>query len=181
MEQMKQELLQKANELLKSGQAEQAIEILSLNFGPDHIYVAIGYNALGARQYDAEEWDKAKLSIEQAKIIWEQHKGEESVEVAACANNLGRVYEHLGDYHKGVEYHRKALATRERLLGMENLDTGMSYLSLGAALLSTGEAAEALEKFESGLELYCRIDHGDSPEAEACRSNILLCQKAMQG
>lgn len=179
MNQEQQDLLRKANELLHAGKIEQAIEILSTTFGPDHPYVGIAYNALGARQYDAQEWQNARLSIEQARIIWEKHKGRESAEVGACANNLGRVHEHLGDFEKGVELHREALAIRQAVLGENNADTGMSYLSLGAALLSTNRAGEAKECFEKGLQVYTALGLDDSPEAKACVSNIALCNQVL--
>lgn len=177
MNQEQQDLLQKANELLQAGNIEQAIELLSTTFGPDHPYVGIGYNALGARQYEAEDWKGAELSIQQARIIWEKHKGRESAEVGACANNLGRVCEHLGDFEKGVELHREALAIRQAVLGEENVDTGMSYLSLGAALLSTKKPAEAKECFAKGLQVYTALGLADSPEAKACISNTELCDQ----
>lgn len=180
MNQEQQDLLRKANELLQAGAIEHAIEILSTTFGPDHSYVGIGYNALGARQYEAEDWQAARLSIQHARIIWEKHKGYESPEVGACANNLGRVCEHLGDYQQGVEFHREALAIRKTVLGEENVDTGMSYLSLGAALLSTQETEEAQECFEKGLGVYTALDLADSPEAKACISNAELCDRIVQ-
>lgn len=176
-----QDLLRKANDLLQAGDIEQAIEILSATFGPDHLYVGIGYNALGARQYEAEEWQAARLSIQQARLIWEKHKGWESAEVAACANNLGRVFEHLGDYEKGVKLHSEALTIRKTVLGENNIDTAMSYLSLGAALLSTKKATEAKECFEKGLRVYNALGLNDSPEAKACISNAELCDKVAQG
>lgn len=180
MNQEQQNLLQKANELLQAGEIEQAIEILVTTFGPDHPYVGIAYNALGARQYEAEDWQGAKLSIKHARIIWEKHKGRESAEVSACANNLGRVHEHLGDYEKGVTLHREALEIRKAVLGENNVDTGMSYLSLGAALLSTQKAKEAKECFEKGLQVYTALSLTDSPEAKACISNAALCENIAQ-
>ncbi|MGL1932399.1 MAG: tetratricopeptide repeat protein [Desulfotalea sp.] len=173
----KQALIEKASEYLKTGEPELAIEILTSFLGPDHHYVAIGYNALGAKQYDQGNWQGARLSIEQAYIIWRESKGEKSLEVASCANNLGRIYESLGDMKKGIEMHREALSLRAELLGENHVDTGMSLLGLGTALASNGQLAEAGQIFTRGITLFSNLGMNDSPEINACRANLILCQE----
>lgn len=176
----KQAFIEKANEYLKIGKPELAIEILTKALGPDHQFVAVGYNALGAKQYEEENWHGAKLSVEQAYIIWRQVKGERSLEVASCANNLGRIYEHLGQMEKGVEMHLEALTLRAEILGDSHIDTGMSLLGLGAALAGNGQIEEALTIFERGVTTFTSLGMSDSQEMNACLANIKICKSQVQ-
>ena len=82
-----------------------------------------------ARQLFARSWaaysqgdlKEAEESILQAKAIWEQEMGPESLPVSTCMNNLGRICEETDRAEEGIEWHRKALALRKKLLGVEEL------------------------------------------------------------
>lgn len=171
------ELVEKANELLRTGHAEHGIEILAKTYGPAHPYVAIGYNALGSQQYDKEDWPEAKSAQEQALIIWEYNNGRKSIEVADCAYNLGRIYGHMGKYDDATLMHREALILRRELLKDDHLDIGASLLGLGAVLLATDTTEEAAELFKEGIHLYERAETIDCMEYAACKANLLLCQQ----
>lgn len=171
------ELLEKANELLRAGQAEHGIEILAKTYGPAHPYVAIGYNALGSQQYIKEDWPGAKAALDQALIIWEYNNGRKSIEVADCANNLGRVYGHMGDYDNAISMHREALQLRRQLLTDDHPDIGASLLGLGAVLLATEDTEEAADLFKEGIRLYERAHMVDCIENAACQANLLLCRQ----
>ena len=171
------ELLQKANELLKSGQAEHGIEILAQSLGPAHPYIAIGYNAFGAQQSNKEDWAGAKMAFEQALVIWQYCEDKPSLEISACMYNLGRVYSQLGDLDKAITMHREALQQRLELLDSDHPDTGLSYLGLGAVLLANGDTDAATTLFESGIALYERAEMIDSKEMAACKANLILCRQ----
>ena len=164
------------NELLRNGFPDQALDILLPAYGPDHPFVGIGYNALADKQYQSKNWEGAKETLKKSLKIWERYKGGSSLEVAGCMNNLARVYENLGRNQKGLDLHEQALEIRRKRLGDTHPDTGMSIMGYASALFEKGDIKKAKQLFNEGLILFEKIDMNDSPEADACRKNIRLCE-----
>ena len=63
---------------------------------------------------------------------------------------LGLVYCNLGDYHKALDCHFKALHIKEKFLGKEHPETAVSYNNLA-------EVYRKQRKFKKALEYYSKV------------------------
>ena len=76
---------------------------------------------------------------------------------ATSYNNIGLSYGNLGDYPKALEYHFKALAIREKVLGKEHPDTAMSYNNIAGVYDSQGDYPKALEYHFKALDIKEKV------------------------
>ena len=65
--------------------------------------------------------------------------GEDHVNVATSYNNLALVYNSLGEYNQGKEFHQKALTIRKKSFGEDHADVATSYGMLASVPSSLGE------------------------------------------
>jgi Tfp pilus assembly protein PilF len=100
------DLLEKAQEMCK-----KAIELDPGLGNP--------YNDIGAYLIEQNRWEEAIPWLEEAT----KAPRYETLEVAYT--NLGRVYEHLGDYYLGLLYYNRALATAPLYLPAERARTAL--------------------------------------------------------
>ncbi|KAF6034577.1 XPA [Bugula neritina] len=63
--------------------------------------------------------------------------------IATSYNNIGLVYEEMGEYNKGLEYHKKALQ--------------ISYSNLGGVYYKKGEYSKALRYYRKSLEMVLAV------------------------
>ncbi len=64
---------------------------------------------------------------------------------AASYNNIGIVYDNLGDYDKALEFKNKALEMFKAVLGENHSDTAMSYNNIGVVYVELGDYNKALK------------------------------------
>ena len=57
-------------------------------------------------------------------------RGAEHTETVEALNNLGRLYEKIGDYAKAEPLHKEALEICQKVLGREDPDTALSLNNL---------------------------------------------------
>jgi len=100
------DLLEKAQEMCK-----KAIELDPGLGNP--------YNDIGAYLIEQNHWEEAIPWLEEAT----KAPRYETPEIAYT--NLGRVYEHLGDYYLGLLYYNRALATAPLYLPAERARTAL--------------------------------------------------------
>ena len=75
--------------------------------------------------------------------------------------DIGIVFLKLEEYHDALEYYKKALAIRKRVLGDSHIDTVRSYEYVALAYYILGEYQRSLEYSEKALEIRMEIDGGD--------------------
>ena len=101
---------------------------------------------------------KSSISYhEKALMIWKKIFGEENANVAASYNNLGNVYQALGQYNEAKEYHGKALAITKKIFDEEHTNVAASYNNLGIVYRALGQYNEAREYHEKSLIIWKRI------------------------
>ena len=139
-----------------------------------------------ARQLFARSWaaysqgdlKEAEESILQAKAIWEQEMGPESLPVSTCMNNLGRICEETDRAEEGIEWHRKALALRKKLLG-DHPETAFCYGNLGTALAADGQFEEAIDILNAAIQLFEKCGNTNGHDVEGYRNNLAVCIAAL--
>lgn len=80
--------------------------------------------------------------------------GENDISIATYFNNMGVVYEKQGDYTNALDYHGKALAIREKILGTEHHYTADSYNNIGVVYDHLHDNSNALEYHKKALTIY---------------------------
>lgn len=139
-----------------------------------------------ARQLFARSWaaysqgellEAEKLTLE-AKAIWEKEMGPESLPVSTCLNNLGRICEETDRPEEGIEWHRKALALRKKLLG-DHPETAFCYGNLGTALAARGQFEEAIDMLSAAIETFEKCGNTNGHDVEGYKRNLAVCVDAL--
>ena len=126
-------------------------------------------------QGDLKEAEEFTL---QAKAIWEKEMGPESLPVSTCMNNLGRICEETDRPEEGIEWHRKALALRKKLLG-DHPETAFCYGNLGTALAAYGKFEEAIDVLSAAISLFEKCGNTNGHDVEGYRKNLDVCVAAL--
>lgn len=91
---------------------------------------------------------------------------------ADAYNNIGIVYQNLGDYDKALEYYFKALEITKDVLGEKHRDTAMSYNNIGAVYDDLGDYDKALEYGFKALEIKKDVLGEKHPDTAGSYGNI---------
>lgn len=86
-----------------------------------------------------------------------------SEEVAKVMNNLGVVYNELGEFSKALDYLHRALEIRVAVHGEENNLPATTYQNLGNTYLDSGDPNKALEYFQKALDINQKVLDSDDP------------------
>lgn len=93
----------------------------------------------------------------------EAQHGPRSEETSKVMNNLGVVYNNLGEFSKALDYLQRALDIRLAVLCEENNLTATTYQNLGNAYLDAGDTAKAMEYFHKALDINLKVLDPDDP------------------
>lgn len=93
----------------------------------------------------------------------EAQHGPRSEEVAKVMNNLGVVYNELGEFSKALDHLQRALEIRVAVHGEENNLTATTYQNLGNTYLDSGDPNKALEYFQKALDINQKVLESDDP------------------
>ena len=91
---------------------------------------------------------------------------------ADAYNNIGVVFDNLGDYDKALEYYFKALEIRKEVLGEKHTDTASSYSNIGIVYDDLGEYNEALKFHNKALEIRKEGLGENHPDTAMSYNNI---------
>ncbi|MBD3284836.1 tetratricopeptide repeat protein, partial [candidate division WOR-3 bacterium] len=106
-------------------------------------------------------WEEA-LTIK-LDILTPQHP-----DVALSYNNIGVVYDNLGEYGKALDNHEKALAIFLKALGEEHPHVAQSYNNIGAVYRSQNQPDSALYYYEKSIDIFEK--NRDKVESEELRA-----------
>ena len=91
---------------------------------------------------------------------------------AYAYNNLAAAYSQQGDYTKTPEWHKKALAIYEKVLGKEHPDTAATYNNIATEYSQQGDYTKALEWYKKALAIYEKVLGKKHPNTAATYNNI---------
>ncbi|MBF0496957.1 MAG: CHAT domain-containing protein, partial [Deltaproteobacteria bacterium] len=80
-------------------------------------------------------------------------RGSEHPDTATSYNNIGSVYDHMGDYPKALDNFQKALAIYFKVLGPEDPNTATSYNNIGLVYAHMGDYPKALDQARKALPI----------------------------
>lgn len=167
---------QNASESVAVGR--KALKLLRERLAPGDPRMAPSLFSLSFGEYETRNLPEAEVLCLEAKKLWEEQKGPESLEVSTCLNNLGRIYEEMNRPEEGIAHHRAALAIRRKVLG-DHPETAFSAGNLGTALAAAGKWREATEMLEEAIACYARCGHTAGNDIEGYRRNLDVCRSAL--
>jgi tetratricopeptide (TPR) repeat protein len=111
--------------------------------------------------------DKAKAeACYKAAIRAARTLGESSPQAAACMSNLANFYYVQGDGAQADELYKKALALKEKALGMEHQDLARDLVGLGRIALSSNKYPEAQQYFKRAVTILQNASQPIPPDLE---------------
>ena len=102
----------------------------------------------------------------------EAQHGPRSEETSKVMNNLGVVYNNLGEFSKALDYLQRALDIRLAVLGEKNALTANTYENLGNTYLDSGDTAKALEYFRKALDINQKVLDPEAPDIAVSYNDI---------
>lgn len=131
--------------------------------------IAIVYNSM--KRYEESERFHL-LAIE----TYSELQGVETNELAQCYNNIGTVYENIGDLLRCEKYYYKALDAWKNIYGVDNANSNVAicYNNLGGLSDKKGEYNSAISFYLKSIDTYIQL--GRNPEKDlniACVYNNL--------
>jgi len=112
-----------------------------------------------------------KIYVNRAEYWITNYKNEDA-KYALLLNNLGRVYNFLGEYEKAELLYEKALKIREELLGEKHSDTARSYNNLANVYHLKGEYEKAELLYEKALKISEEVLGEKHPDTASSYNNL---------
>ncbi len=136
----------------------QGVLPIQEQINPQHPYVAMILNNLGALERYQGHYEEAREYGERALAIYEETEGHNPADLARTLMNLCWVAVGQGDDQRARELGERALTINEAALGPENASVASSSMCIGEALVGLGKPVEALPHLERALAF-----HGSQP------------------
>ena len=117
----------------------------------------------------------AERAIEVSKRV----RGPEQPETAAALNNLGFLFQKIGDYPKAEPLLQEALRIRQKVLGPEHPDTASSLNKLAVLYQDLGEYAKAEPLYQEALRIRQKVLGAEHPGTASSLNNLALLYQDM--
>ncbi len=101
-----------------------------------------------------------------------ERSGESDVDKARRYNNIGMIYDRMGDLDKALKYFMKDLAISEKVLGDDHIDTSTSYNNIGNVYDEMGDYDMALKYHRKSLAIKEKVLGDDHIDTSASYNNI---------
>jgi|GEM_PF-5932547 len=118
------------------------------------------------------EYDTALIYYKRNLALNEKIYGAEHTETAAAYNNLGLLYNDMGNLEKALEMYQKDLAISEKVLGLEHPDTATTYNNLGVLYRTMGNHEQALEMHQKALAIREKVLGLEHPDTAQSYNNL---------
>lgn len=97
---------------------------------------------------------------------------EDHADVALRCLDVAFRLSELGQHEPSLQYRRRALDLRERVLGVRHPDTAMALTHVGHALVEIGRSEEALDAHGRALEIH--VEAQDTEERTLARAHYSM-------
>ncbi|CAF1412420.1 unnamed protein product [Adineta ricciae] len=131
--------------------AEQVYKIL-LQQETEECNNAWLYNRLGWCKYEQAEYETAIRFCKKSIEIYETRSPDDPNLAMSC-NNIGLVFDEMGEYTRALSYYEKALIIRQKSLPLNHPELESLYVNISFAYDEIGEYAKALSYKERILEI----------------------------
>ncbi|MCU0346525.1 MAG: tetratricopeptide repeat protein, partial [Saprospiraceae bacterium] len=148
---------------------KRAVEIAEKHLGPNHPERAKAYNSYGIYLLTTGKNEEALTYLNHSLAINQRLK---LPDVADNHNNIGIIYENMGDYDQAFNQYRKALQFNRAKHGMNHVATANNFINLGTACIKLDRYDEALLYFDTTLTIYNKVLPKNHPEFAALYNNL---------
>ncbi len=157
--------------LLKAGYSLSSY--LQLPHGAEDAALATEYNNIGLFVFNFfTDSDLTLKYYNKDLTINEKVLGSEHPDTAMSYNNIGGVYDDMGNYTKALKYYGKALAIREKVLGTAHPETATSYNNIGSVYLHIRDDAKAMKYYGKALAIREKVLGSEHPDTAMSYNNI---------
>jgi CHAT domain-containing protein len=125
---------------------------------------------------EQRKYQEAIPIAERAVEVARRARGPEDAETADSLNNLGVLFQRIGDYSKAEPLLQEALRTRQNVLGSEHPDTAESLNDLGELYLAMGEYAKGEPLFQEALRIWQKVLGPEHPYTALSLNNFALLE-----
>ena len=122
-------------------------------FGPDHPYVARTLHNQGTVYQVERRMEEAKSIYLRALSIWNKNPGVGKLDAATVESSLAAIYADQGYYPRAEALLKKAVATRESILGPNAVEMASALNNLGVLYGYEHRFTEARKTLERGLAI----------------------------
>lgn len=126
-----------------------------------------GAKAHAPAAFKGKALDFQVRAVELMEQYWDS-----KVDLARACNNVGSGFSRFGDHRRALEFHRKALEIRERVLPPDHPDLAISYNNVGSTYDDLGDHAKALEFLRKALEIQEKVLSPDHPDLAISYGNV---------
>jgi len=115
--------------------------------------------------------------------IQEKLLGAYHPDTATTYNNIGSLYNIIGEKEKAIEFHFKGIKSNEHSFGANNMNTAKSYWNIAHVYLELNEEDNALDSFLRALPAFEKELGKEHPYTASCYekiANLLLNKRDLQ-
>ncbi|MFK8030043.1 MAG: tetratricopeptide repeat protein [Gammaproteobacteria bacterium] len=134
--------------------AEEALRILRLVYGDDHQLVGVTHNKIGMVLGHLQRFDEAHQNIDRGLEISIATLGKDSYKHAIALGIKARLFENAGNVDEALNYYRRSLEVKEKLLPAGHERFGVTYQRLGSSLRALGNLDESRSWLNRALDLF---------------------------
>ena len=144
----------------------RALAFAQARFGPRHTQTGYAANDLGYYHhfYDGDT-DAAEAAYLRALSIFRRARGDDFFTTADVLNNLGSLYNGMGQADRAIPLLEEAVAVKERQFGRDHLETSTPLMMLGRLYTSAGQPRRALGPLREAVQIRRRT-FGSTPHAD---------------
>lgn len=148
---------------------KRAVEISEKHLSAQHPERAKAFNSYGIYLLTKGDYELSLSYLNKSLAI---NKLMKLPGIADNLNNIGIIYENLGEYDQAYNYYLEAYHLNRKELGLDNLATANNLINLGTACLRLNLLDKATAYFDSTLGIYNKILPDMHPEFAALYNNL---------
>ena len=126
-----------------------------------------GAKAHASAVFKGKVLDFQVRAVELMEQYWDSEE-----DLARACNNVGIAFSSFGDYRRSLEFRRKALEIRERVLPPDYPNLATSYNNVGMSYEELGDHEKALDFLQKALEIREKVLSPDHPDLANSYNNV---------
>jgi tetratricopeptide (TPR) repeat protein len=116
------------------------------------------------------------VSFSLSNRIQQESLGPNHLDVVMSHNNMGLVYQEMGEYKKAISSHEKAVEIYKSL-SPNHSGLGMSYNNIGLVYYNMGQYSKALSFYRRAVEIGQQSLPSNHPHLQLYRENLERAKK----
>jgi tetratricopeptide (TPR) repeat protein len=151
-----------------------AIHLKNVHHGENHADTSGTYHNLGIAWKHFGDFDKAHDYLQKALQVRQETAklaattssttSSSTPDVAASHTALGQLFAEVGQFDEAMKQYDAALKIQKEVFGPNAAVTAIGYNNIGAVYYQQGNYADALQNYQTGLDILCKADpsHADT-------------------